>query len=89
MGQLDFHQVPLNVKLRVKRGEHALKRLVGEGKKKGGKKQSKWSRDAGGREEWKEDGNQNSGNQSETAFSAGWILDLPVVTHIVLKLFLS
>lgn len=30
VGPLDFHQVPLNVKLRVKGGEHVLKKLVEE-----------------------------------------------------------
>lgn len=49
VGQLDFHQVPLNVKLRVKRGEHALKRLVGEGKKKGKHKANGQEMPGGGR----------------------------------------
>lgn len=34
MGQLDFHQIPLNVKLRVKGEEHGLQRLMGEKRKR-------------------------------------------------------
>lgn len=59
MGQPDFHQVPLNVKLRVEGGEHALKRLVGEEEKEG-KTQSKWSRDAKG------EGGMEEGTASKT-----------------------
>lgn len=54
MGQPDFHQVPLNVKLRVEGGEHALKRLVGEGEKKR-KHKANGQEMPKGREEWKKE----------------------------------
>lgn len=70
MGQLDFHQVPLNVKLRVKGGEHALQRLMGEKRREKEKtKKSKWLRDASGRVRWKKENGhhtkqRNHGNKS-------------------------